>query len=293
MSTAVMLLKLLISRGTLTVDMPAALCQLTRLTRLELHSVMDPPQPAGDIIAPIFLDLPVLELLAIVGFGPIEVRLNCPKLQGLILRNIGLKSFCGMPCSIHGVDLSLLPGSVPLNAIFSAHSAKLLAYLSIVQDPEEVTDPETVNRLCTNGSLKRLSIKSEETSSECDGAAAGAFALHAPWQLVPQTLQDVCLDLPLDKGIPRVLEQLLSLEKLSLRHSKRTCMHLDRPLDPFLAMPRLEQLKLELRWQNADVHGGGTLLNWSPAALRFLGLAEKRIKGMQMTAPKRSITLIY
>ena len=156
-----------------------------------------------------------------------------------------------------------------------------------------MSDPDTLRRLCLNGSLKQLSITSKDKRTEFDGAAAGAFSLHAPWQTVPQTLQDVCLDLPLDKGIPRILEQLVSLKELSLRHSKRTLMHLDRPLDPSLDMPKLAQLRLESSWQQISVHGGATLLSWSPAGLKLLGLAQKRISLMRMRSPRRSLTLIY
>ena len=294
MSTVLTHLKLTIPRDTLTEEKSAALCQLKRLRRLELYFAVDPHAIAEDFLATIFLDLPLLAALEVIGFGPTQLTLKCPKLVGLVLQGVCLRSFCGMPSSIYGVALSLPKGSVPLKTIFPPGSAKLLGKLTIREDPEQVTDSETIRRLCLNGFLKHLTIKYEEVETECDGAAAGAFSVHAPWQLVPKTLQNVYLDLPLDKGIPRILEQLLSLRNLSLRHSKRTTrMHLDRPLEPFLAMPRLEELRMESRWQKGDVGGGGPLFNWSPIALRFLGLAEKRIKEMQLTTPRRSINLIY
>ncbi len=293
LSTVLTRLELMVPGETLREDKSEPLCQLTRLTRLELQSAVYPYVPSEDVIATMFLDLPLLRGLWIMGFGPTHVKLNCPRLVGLVFHGVILKSFCGMPCSIRTVKLSLLKGSVPLTALFPPRSAKLLETLSIREDPEQLTDPDTVRRLCLNGRLKHLAIKYKEIKTECDGAAAMAFSLNASWQAVPQTLQDMFLDLPLDEGIPRMLELLLSLTKLSLRHNKRTRMHLDRPLDPFLAMPRLEELRMESRWQEGNVEGRGPLLSWSPVALRFLGLAEKSIKQMRMTAPRRSITLIY
>ena len=241
MSTVLTRLELLLPRETLREDRSAGLCQLTRLNRLVLHSEGDQPVPAEDIIASIRLDLPLLDGLCLSRFGATQVRLNCPKLQKLLFLGVVLKSFSGMPHSIRFVRVSLIKGSVPVKAIFPADSGKLLEELSTLEDAEEVTEPETFRGLCLNGRLKHLSIKFGETKLECDGAAAGAFSVHAPWQVVPKTLKDVCLDLPLDQGIPIILEQLLSLEKLSLRHSKRTRMHLDRRLDPCLDMPRLAQ----------------------------------------------------
>ncbi len=277
-----------------TEERSAALCQLTRLKRLALRSVARASNTAEETVASIFLDLPALELLEVYRFGASQVRLNCPKLRGLHLLGLVLTSFSGMPSRIGNVRVSLLQGSVSLEAMFSAHSAQLLESLTIQEDPEKGTDPETVRRLCLNGKLKSLKIESPEAMNDHASPAAGAFSLQAPWQAVPHTLQEVYLDLPLDKGIPRILEQILSLEILSLRHSKGCCMHLDRPLDPFLAMPRLRQLRLESRMQAGDANGAGALTSWSPAALRLLGLAEKRLRDMLIASPaRRSFTLIY
>lgn len=295
MSTVITCLSLAI-QGKVTEDKSALLCQLTRLSRLVLRSLEPSTPSAEETDASIFLDLPLLERLHIFRSGASQVRLNCPKVDELILAGVALKSFSGMPSSIRIVRLSLFQGSVPLKAIFPAHSAQQLQSLSTVEDPERVTEAETIRRLCLNGKLTHLRIEWAEPQNNRIAAAAataGAFSLHAPWQAVPHTLQDVFLDLCLDKGIPRILEQLLNLTSLSLRHSKGNCLHLDRPLDPFLDMPRLKQLRLESRWQPGGADGAGALRSWTPAALRLLGLAEKRLTEMRVASPGRSFTLIY
>ncbi len=125
-------------QGKVTTDKCVALCQLTRLLQLGLHSVVDPHSPVEEIVATIFLDLPVLDGLTIYSFGPTQVSLNCPKLRVLILQDVVLKSFCGMPFGIKCVCLSLLKGSVPLKAVLPMHSAKLLTELVVMEDPEDV-----------------------------------------------------------------------------------------------------------------------------------------------------------
>ena len=107
---------------------------------------------------------------------------------------------------------------------------------------------------------------------------------------MPQTLQRLTLALPLDQGIPRILER--SLRILTLDHSEDTRMHLDRPLDPFLDLPRLEKLALHSWWGSEMTIGMGMCM-WTPPALRYLGLAENCIMQMQATPPGRSITLDY
>ena len=293
MATAITFLDLAINEKV-TEERSATLCQLTRLRRLALHCVARAPHTAEESDASIFLELPLLERLEVLRSGASQVRLNCPKLDELVLAGVVLKSFSGMPRGIRDVRLSLSQGCVPLKAIFPAHSGLRLEALSIVDDPEKLTEAETIRRLCLNGKLKNLRvICTEPKNDRIAAAAAGAFALRAPWQAVPHTLKDVFLDLCLDKGIPRILEQLLSLTSLSLRHNKGGRLHLDRPLDPFLDMPRLKQLRLESRWQVGDANGAGALSSWTPAALRLLGLAEERLREMRAASPGRSFTLIY
>jgi len=112
---------------------------------------------------------------------------------------------------------------------------------------------------------------------------------RAPWQGLPCNLRNVCLRLPLDRGIPFVLEQLTRLERLNLFHAGDGPMHLDRPLDPFLNMRGLIFFTLG-RVRHLPVQGVGL---WTPAALRLLGMADMYILQMQRACSGRSIRFHY
>lgn len=272
----------------------ATLCQLTRLERLGLA---DAPgniaQTALEPMATLSLDLPLLEWLEITEVDLGLIKLSCPKLVELVLENVLLMGFRGMPDSIQKVSLTLSDGSVPLQEIIPAHSAKSLEELLVLTNAthcegeigQGFTDPEVVKEVCLNGKLRRLVM--EDVSFH-----AGAFSVAALWQAIPHTLEDVSLELALDEGIPRILEELINLTALCPEHAGGSCMHLDRPLDPFLDMLRLESLQLLSCWNRGLLDGTGMRM-WSPPALRFLGLAEKRIRQMQLTPPGRSISLTY
>ena len=232
------------------------------------------------------LDLPLLGRLK-VTFADLEnMHLTCPMLAEVDLVYVGLMSLCEMPSSIRGLSLSLSEESVPLRELFPAHTAESLEEVMILEDEHHYADSDTIKAWCLNGKLRCLKIRYD------DAAAGGAFSVDASWKAVPQSLQDVHLSLLLDKGIPRILEQLPSLRILCLRHKGADLMHLDRPLDPFLSMLRLERLELQSRLGLA-VRAGGRVSLWTPPALRLLGLAEKRIRQMQRTSPGRTINLIY
>ena len=106
-----------------------------------------------------------------------------------------------MPSSIQKMFLDFREEFVPLNEIFPTNSIKLLEDLYIGMDCE-ITDPSVIQDLCLNGKLKRLNISS---------SASKAFSEGALWLAAPQTLQDLTLHVPPDKGIPRILEELLRL----------------------------------------------------------------------------------
>ena len=285
-------LDLQVEAEKMTEGLSAALCQLSVLNTLELRSYLD---AAEDFEAVVNLDLPRLEILVIADFGPVWVKLSCPYLSKLLAQNVALCGFSGMPSSIQDVCLELSGPSVALREIFPAHSAPLLKVLAIMEDYEEFADPETVKELCLNGSLTSLTIDCEAgLETDFDGLLPlyGAFGLDALWQAVPQTLQDVSLELPLHEGIPKILEQLPILRTLSLRHNRKRLMHLDRPLDPFLDMPTLEFLEL-FSCLHGGVGDGSGMCLWTPAALKLLGLADQRIMQMRLAPPGRTITLRY
>ena len=265
-----------------TEDMSAILCQLASLQHLalcaDINSEFRNPE------ASITLDLPWLEELAISAFNSTRLTLNCPRLQELALDYVQLMGFSGMPSSIRELDLEVAEGSMSLDDIFPAHGAKLLEKLTLGDEEFSRIDPAIVQKLCLNGKLRHLSI---------NAAASKAFSVGASWRAVPHTLEDVTLELPFDKGIPRILEQLPRLTALSLRHSGPQPAHLDRPLIPFLEMPRLEKLELVCCGQSRAAISRGAQCTWTPVALKLIGMAQKRIMQMRLTPPGRSITFVY
>ena len=269
---------------SLTEGMSAALCQATRLQRLRLITHYDKEKSVTTELGIMNLNLPLLQRLEIRWLRMNYIQVRCPQLGELVLGEMPLSSFRGMPNSIRKVSLTLHKGSAPVQEIMPLHSAMALEELTILEETNGFTDPEAVMALCLNGKLRCLRMDSP-------AAHAGAFSVNASWQAIPRTLQEVSLSLPLDEGIPRILEQLPNLMSLSLKHTRQCRMHLDRPLDPFLDMPKLMTLELQSSW-NKDVMDGTGVCMWTPIALGFLGLAEKRIMRMQKMSPKRSITLI-
>lgn len=231
------------------------------------------------------LDLPLLQQLEIKNLNFEAIHMKCPQLRELSLYNLSVKSFFGMPSSIRKVRFEHGREWMPCQDVLPAESTPLLEELEILSDSPCFTDPKAFKTLCLNGKLRCLRM-------DFAAAHAGAFSANASWQSIPRTLQEVSLGLPLNEGIPRILEQLPNLTRLSLKHDGECCMHLDRPLDPFSDMPRLEKLELESSW-NEDWMAGARMCMWTPDGLGFLGLAAKRIVQMRKRSPRRSITLVY
>lgn len=267
----------------MTEERSAVLNKLTRLQHLGLHGDKASVDPA-QVQAIFNLNMSMLERLELSCFGLSSLRLKCPNLGELLLDCIALQSFSGMPSTIQKVRLNLFKESLPLEDVLPGHSCKLLEELVICQD-SMVAGLGPIQDLCLSGKLRCLKIHSIHGSVD-------AFSKHAVWEAIPQTLQHLTLPLHLDKGIPMILEQLHSLVTLSLRHTciESTYMHLDRPLDPFLDMPRLEVLSLQSDWNIYEVED---TVAWTAAGLRFLGMAAKRIMQMRLTSPGRSFTLTY
>ena len=93
-----------------------------------------------------------------------------------------------------------------------------------------------------------------------------------PWQGLPYNLRQVTLWIPLTNGIPMVLDQLSNSERLAIHDEGAGQMHLDRSLDAFLDMSRLSKLRLY-----GDKHEQEDLGRWTAAALRLLGLVDRRV----------------
>ena len=287
LSTVLTRLEISVEAESLTEDMSTALSQLTRLQRFYICTSSTPTNAAH--LGVLDLTLPQLQWLSITCLNPNSIRLNCPQLGelfvGMSSHSVPVKSFSGMPNSIWKLSLSLQKGSPSLQEILPPQSTKLLEDLTIGKDILGFTDPEAMKAVCLNGKLRRLIVDSA-------AAHAGAFLGDASWQAVPQTLQEIVLSLPLDEGIPKILEQLLNLTRLSLKHSGTGRMHLDRPLDPFLDMPKLERLELQSPW-NEKLMNGTNICMWTPPALSLLGSAQLRIMQMQDSLPRTPIALIY
>ena len=283
LSTVLAHLELCTQEERLTEGTSAALCQLTRLQRLRLTSFAD--TSARTEFGMIKLDLPLLQQLTIQCLNLNAIHLKCPNIGELVLYDLSVRSFSGMPNGIRKVHLDRTREWVPFQEFLPAHSTTSLEELVIVGDGPQFTDPEAVKTLCLNGKMRCLRMDSA-------AAHAGAFLVDASWQAAPRTLQEISLSLPLDEGIPRILEQLPNLTSLVLKHSGQCRMHLDRPLDPFIDMPKLEKLELHSSW-NLDLMDGTHMCMWTPPALKLLGLAEKRIMQMRVTSPGRYITLLY
>ena len=288
MSAVVTRLDMLFEAEKMTSDTSAALCQLTKLQHLGLSATDHPGDNPEESRGTINLDLPWLIQLEISFMTLKLISLNCPKLTALNLQHVDVEGLTGVPGSIHKVLLQNVQGLPPLQELMPAHSTTMLEELTILDcDGFDSTDFGAVKELCMNGKMRCLRL--DDPSFH-----AGAFSEGALWQAIPQTLEDMALTLPLDEGIPRSLEQLSGLTTLSLTHSKSNRMHLDRPLDPFLEMPRLKKLELTSTWYSSMMADAGAgMCIWTPPALRLLGLAEKRIRQMQNTPPGRSIDLSY
>ena len=268
----------------LTEGTSTALCQLTRLLYLRLSSLSD--TSARTKFGMVKLDLPLLQQLTIECLNLEAIHLKCPQLEELMLYSLLVKSFSGMPDGVRKVHLHRTREWVPFQEFLPVHSTTSLEDLAIEHDGPGFTDAEAMKAVCLNGRLRCLKV-------DYAAAHAGAFSVRASWQAIPRTLQEVSLSLPLDEGIPRILEQLPNLTSLALKHSGQCRMHLDRPLDPFIDMPRLEKLELHSSW-NLELMDGTRIrmCMWTPLALGFLALAQKRIMQMQATSPRRSIALI-
>jgi hypothetical protein len=179
------------------------------------------------------LHLPMLRSLCLHCFKNATVVLDCPKLAKLALDDFcPLQAFSGMPCSLQYLTLrGLGAGSVPLETIFTSQKLGKLKQLEITDCPG---DPRNVSTCCFSSNLTSL-------HTSCDLRVL--FPTKAPWTGLLLGLKYVDIQKPMERGIPLVLEQLTNLEHLII--STPTCktpMHLDRPLDALLELPRLERL---------------------------------------------------
>ena len=257
----------------ITAETSSALNQLTQLQDLLLDG-------SPGISAAINFQLPQLILLRLECFGNITISLDCPQLRYLQLESLDrLQEMSGIPDGIEDLKLiELRDGSVSLEQMLPAQGLKHLKALRVFTVPGR---PAAVWKACNASRLTCLRA--------CDVWAA--LILHSyqpPWQDLPCNLQHVLLWLPLGNGIPLVLEQLGKLETLSLYHVGAGPMHLTRPLDPFLDMTGLQKLALWGDKKRREDFG-----RWTPAALRLLGLADRRVKQMGKVPGGRRLKFVH
>lgn len=237
------------------VETLSALNQLTRLQGCKLDGF-------GGNATAVHLQLPELGKLTLEAFGRTAVSLHCPKLKSLKLLTVGpLGGLSGLPDGIEKLHLNgLQDGSVPVEQVLPAQGLKHLSHLGLLGcsgEPMVIRDAYVASRLVD------LSFGHQW---------APLMAFQPLWQGMPLDLKYMYLEIPLDEGIPLVLEQLSNLERLALRHVGTGPMHLIRSLDPFLDMERLFCLQLLGPMVMEE-----ELKCWTPAALRYSGLANRRI----------------
>ena len=244
----------------------STLNQLTQLQGLSLAG-RGPSENSADI----HLELPRLTKLTLIGFEDTSLTLVCPKLRNLKLLCLGsIQEMNGMPKGLESLRLDDIgDGSVPFEQMLPEQGLKHLLHLDLIQCPGQ---PTTIRDAWSASILTSLNV---------DRAWAPLMTFLPPWQGVPFNLQHVRLALPLDDGIPLVYEQLSGLISLTLQHVGEGPMHLTRPLDPFLDMTGL--VNLALLGDSVRTEPG----RWTPAALRLLGLADRRLLLMH-TVPSGS-----
>ena len=234
------------------VETLSALNQLTQLQGLLLSG-------SGQNDATLDLQMPQLAKLTLENFGCTSVSLSCPKLKNLKLVFVGpVQEMSGLPDGMERFWLDLQQaGSVPFEQMLPTQ-LRHLSHLDLRRCPGQ---PFIVKDAYIASNLVDLSL---------DHHWAPLMAFQQPWQGVPFNLRSVSLEIPLDDGIPLVLEQLSNLETLTLCHFGAGPMHLTRSLDPFMDMADLSNMLFSGPRPGRDTC-------WTPAALRFLGLADRRV----------------
>ena len=172
------------------------------------------------------------------SFSHVSILLGCPFLEVLGLIGLyPLQALQGIPQDIGKVALtSLGEGSISPQEVFAGQELEDLRVLVIVgwghiyQDSEAL---EVVKQVFRNGRL--LSLTTDYPLEKLTPLQGSECAL-------PISLRVLELHLPLERGVPVILERLTNLRKLTVYHIGEGPMHLDRPLDPFLNMAGFKRL---------------------------------------------------
>lgn len=184
-----------------------------------------------------------------------------------------------MPASLEIMHLDSFgkEGVVVDNEFFSGRSLGNLTELRLVSCS---ADLQAIKEHCFSDKLLKF---------ETDFSLHRLFPSEEAWTSLPQNLQYLKVACYMFTELPRELEQLTNLKELIISREGEDGMHLNRPLDPFLEMHRLQKLE----FTGTRSSGGGRIGHWTPSALKILGLAQNRILEMQLPPGKKPISLIF
>ena len=276
--------------GTLTVlqlhgvnigqDTAPALNQLVRLQQLCLFGFAS--GPGTTLGGGMSLSLAQLQRLTVEDFECARIQLDCPQLKALKLVRLFSPTVMGIPQGIERVEVVAFgEGLNTLKEMFEGQTFEQLKYLQI-ECPEAYKAPgalEVFERAFRNGRLRHL-------STDCPLEKLTPRGGHDC--ALPKSLHSLKLRLPLQTGLPVVLEQLANLRGLTVINSRKNLMHLDRPLDPFLDMVHL----VRLEFCSSDMPKKHDK-EWTADALEILRLARRRTLQGSLLPAGRKVDLIY
>ena len=248
----------------------ATIMPLNQLSRLQSLSLQ-----LNCWSADVQLSLPQLQNLRISAVQHAWLTLMCPQLKSLqVTNNIPLETIDGIPDGIEDLSLlSLLTSrdcSGCLHDIFWGRRLEQLRSLDVLLSPRSYDSP------VASQVIKQVLREGKLTTFMTNCPLEQLTSLTGPQCALPISLQVLGLHLPLDKGIPVVLEQLTNLRSLNVIDTEWGTMHLNRCLDPpFLNMKHLGCLSC--MGKPAYSECAHMRYEWTPEALEFLMLARARL----------------
>ena len=263
----------------------ATISPLSQLTRLQSLSLQ-----LNCWYADVELSLPQLKELEMVAVQHAWITLRCPQLKTLrVIHNIPLESIHGIPDGLEDLclasALSSSDCSAMLHEIFCGQRLEQLRSLHVTMSPQSY-ESSVASQV-----IKQVLRKGRLTTLETNCPLEQLTPLTGPQFALPTSLQLLHLHLPLERGIPLVLEQLTNLRGLDLEDTKKGPMHLTRSLDPFLDMKHLDWLSFEGK-RIAGPEKAQTRFEWTQEALGFLALARTRLqKEAQVPGSRKFVVL--
>ena len=259
-----------------------ALNKLTNLNFLTLTGVKSQQYPQ----ALMALALPKLQTLGMGGFSRVRIFLRCPQLRLLTLVGMHPSEALQGIQDVKRICLKDLgEGSLSLERVLQGQRLKRLNVLGLWLRPETYRDPGALAAI--KGVLRHCRLQILFTDCPLEKLTP----LQGSQCALPFTLKNLQLHLPLEKGLPMVLEQLTRLKTLEITDTGEERMHLDRPLDPFLDMAKLTLLTFQCKTQEVEEAAKSPKL--TSKARKFLRLAAKRIAKDRLKPCGRHLVLKY